>query len=324
MMNLDSINAGSEVIDIISDKERFKDKFTVVIPVLNEEESIGYVLDELLELGIEKDKILVVDGGSSDKTVDAVRDRGVKVIKQEGSGKGMAILTASKHVSTPYMLVMDGDYTYNPNKVWDMVGKALENGCVEVIGYRETRENIPLLHRFGNWVLTKVFNLLFGTNLKDVCSGMYLVKTEIVRDLAVRTKGFEIEVEIAAASSQEGDIMEIPIEYRKRIGQQKLSTWRHGIGILLSIIYLSWWYNPIFLLFITGSLVLIPSMLLAGWVLYRYLFFGIKHYVWGLISVAGGTAGIVMLAIAIISIYIKRVEQRIIRELRKLRKLRNN
>ena len=312
------------MIDVKPDKERFKDQFTVVIPVLNEEEGIGRVLDELIEMGIERDRILVVDGGSSDKTVDQAKSRGVRVIEQEGRGKGMAILTASKYVNTPYMLVMDGDFTYNPNKIWDMVSKASENGCVEVIGYRETRENIPRLHRLGNWILTKVFNLLFGTNLRDVCSGMYLVKTDVIKDLDVKSKGFEIEAEIAAASSQEGEIMEIPIEYRKRIGRQKLSTWRHGIEILLSIIYLSWWYNPIFLLFITGSLILIPSMLLAGWVLYRYFFFGVKHYVWGLISVAGGTAGIVMLALAIMAIYIKRVEQRIIKQLKKLHTKHNS
>ena len=93
---------------------------------------------------------------------------------------------------------------------------------------------------------------------------MYIVKTDIIKELAVKAKGFDIEAEIAAASCQEGEIAEVPVEYRPRIGKQKLSTWRHGIAILLSMIYLSWWYNPIFLLFTLGSLILIPSIIITA------------------------------------------------------------
>lgn len=134
---------------------------TVVIPVKNEEKAIGKVIDELLEIGVRRVNILVVDGHSTDGTVKQARERGVTVIKQEGNGKGMAILTAVKYIDTPYMLVMDGDYTYNPSQLWKMLEKM--DGHVEVIGYRATRENIPRLHRLGNWILTKTFNILFGT-----------------------------------------------------------------------------------------------------------------------------------------------------------------
>jgi dolichol-phosphate mannosyltransferase len=195
---------------------------------------------------------------------------------------------------------------------------------VEVIGYRKYGSKLlGRLHRFGNWVLTKVFNLLFGTNLNDVCSGMYLVRTDIVKNLVGRARNFSIEAEIAAAASQEGNITEVPINFRERIGKRKLSTFKDGISILFNIILLSWWYNPIFVMFFLGSLLLIPGIGIALWVLYEYLFLGIKHYVWGLIAVAGGTAGLISFMLAILSLYIKRVERRIIANLKDLeRRLR--
>ncbi|MEM0273315.1 MAG: glycosyltransferase [Sulfolobales archaeon] len=92
-----------------------KELLTVIIPTLNEVEGIGLVIDEVLSIGIPKDNILVVDGGSTDGTVDVVRSKDVKLVMQEGRGKASAIATALKYVKTPYVAVLDGDYTYQLN-----------------------------------------------------------------------------------------------------------------------------------------------------------------------------------------------------------------
>jgi dolichol-phosphate mannosyltransferase len=290
---------------------------TVVIPTLNEEQAIGKVIEELKACGWSD--ILVVDGGSTDRTREVAESMGARVILQEGKGKADAVRTALKHVSTPYLVVMDGDYTYPGYRVAELLREAEEKGLDEVIGARARgRENIPLVNRFGNWVITKAFNLLFATHLTDVCSGMYLVRTEVAREVGFEAKGFSVEVEIAAhVASTTRRIGEIPIEYRPRIGKPKLGK-RHGFRIMLDAVRLALRYNPVFLLFAAASLVLLPSAALAAWVGYRWLALGIKHYVWGIIAVVGLGVGFISLLLAVMSLYLKRLELRILERIQQL------
>lgn len=287
---------------------------TIVIPTLNEEEAIGPVIDELRSSGWSN--ILVVDGNSRDATRMIAAAKGVKVMLQEGMGKADAVRTAVKHVATPYVVVMDGDNTYPAKHIAELLEKAEGEGLDEVIGARRRgREHIPLINRFGNWVITKAFNLLFATHLSDVCSGMYLVRTEILREVGFEAKGFSVEVEIAAhVASTTRRIGEIPIEYRERIGKPKLGR-RHGFVIMLDALKLALRYNPVFLLFASSSLVLLPSLALAAWVGYRWLFQGVKHSIWGVIAIVGVGVGFISLLLAIMALYLKRLELRILEKL---------
>jgi len=289
---------------------------TIVIPTLNEEEAIGPVIDELKGFGW--NNILVVDGNSDDATRTIAASKGAKVVVQEGRGKADAIKTAVKHVATPYVVVMDGDYTYPAKHIAELLEKAVGEGLDEVIGARRRgREHIPLVNRFGNWVITKAFNLLFATHLSDVCSGMYLVRTDVLREVRFEAKGFSVEVEIAAhVASTTRRIDEIPIEYRRRIGRPKLGK-RHGFTIMLDALKLALRYNPVFLLFSASSLILVPSLALAAWVGYRWLLQGVKHYVWGIIAIVGVGVGFISLLLAIMALYLKRLELRILERLQR-------
>lgn len=263
--------------------------------------------------------ILVVDGGSTDRTREVAAEKGARVVLQEGRGKADAVRTALRYVETPYIVVMDGDYTYPARHVAELLRTAKERGLDEVIGARtKGRENIPLLNRFGNWVITETFNTLFGTNLSDVCSGMYLVRTEVAREVQFESKGFSVEVEIAAhVASTTRRIGEIPIEYRPRVGEPKLRK-RHGLRIVLDAFRLALRYNPVFLFFSVASLVLIPSLVLAAWVGYRWLVQGVKHQIWGVIAIVGTGVGLIALLNAIMSLYLKRLELRITERLTRL------
>ncbi|MEM2614940.1 MAG: glycosyltransferase family 2 protein [Nitrososphaerota archaeon] len=161
-----------------------KDMVTVVIPTLNEEDSIGKVIDGLIAEGYRN--ILVVDGYSSDRTVKIAKSKGVEVVYQSGVGKAGAIATAIERVSTPYMLVMDGDCTYNPKDAERLL--RLAKDYEGVIGYRSDRGNIPLLHRVGNWIISLIFSLVFGRRIKDPCSGMYLLRVDVARRLELTLK----------------------------------------------------------------------------------------------------------------------------------------
>ncbi|MGC8542485.1 MAG: glycosyltransferase family 2 protein [Vulcanisaeta sp.] len=311
-------------VNVVKQDERNRDLehvFTVVIPTLNEEKAIGSVLEEVLGIKIPREYILIVDGGSTDKTVDIAMKYGVKVIRQEGKGKADAIRTALKYVDTPYMLVMDGDYTYPAMYIPELLNMALKTNSDEVIGVRMmSNGNQSLIYRFGNWLLTSVFNLIFDSSLHDVLSGMYLVKVDALRDALMEMKGFSVEAEIAAHIVSTGKtVTEIPIEYRKRLGDKKLGI-KDGLFIFRDIIRLAMRYNPMLLLFFMGALLIIPGLLLGAYVGYWYIFYGIKYYLKGLIAIMLFLIGLQFLGMAMLSLYIKRMEYRLRKAIESLHK----
>ncbi len=293
------------------------EEVTVVVPTLNEAEAVGLVIDELRALGFSR--ILVVDGHSTDGTPEIAASRGARVALQRGRGKADAVRTALDYVDTPYVLVIDGDYTYDPSCAPRML--ELARRYDEVIGARtEGRENMPLLHRFGNWVLTRFFNLLFGTRLRDVCSGMYLVRTDVARRVWFEGRGFSVEVELAAhVASTTRRVTDVDARYRPRLGRPKLRSW-HGLLIAADAVRLAWRYNPVFFIFAVGTTALAPAAAILAWVALKLLLFGVKHYVWALIGVSLGGVGVVSLLLAVMALFVKRVEYRILEVLEEIRR----
>jgi len=285
---------------------------TVVIPTLNEGESIEKVIDEVVSVGVPRDRILVVDGGSTDGTVEKARGKGVRVIMQRGRGKADAVKTALEEVDTEYVLFMDGDWTYPAKHIPELYEKARRECLDEVIGARTWGEGSqPLVFRVGNRLLTGLFNLLFGTRLRDVLSGMYVVRKRALRDAAFSSRGFGIESEIAShVASTTGRIAETPIEYRKRIGVKKLRV-RHGVDIALEMLRLAWYYNPAFLIFaVAAVLLLAPGIAIGAYTLARYLA-GSTHFVDALIAVILTSSGVVAALLAVQSVFLKRMEYRL-------------
>jgi dolichol-phosphate mannosyltransferase len=289
-----------------------RNDLTIVLPVFNEEEAIPAVVDELLEYGYRN--ILVVDGYSTDSTVRAARLKGVTVVEQHGIGKSGAIQTAIENAKTPYVLIMDGDYTYDAASIQRFLSHA--NGYDQIIGTRSP-ENISRIHRFGNRLISRLFNALFGTHLSDVCSGMYLLNLKSARALEFHTKGFSVEVEVLAQMALNGNVTEVPINYRKRIGKPKLSTLVHGFDILKSIIGLSRRYNPVFVFSLIAGSAAFPGIVIVAWVLSSWFESGIMHSGWAL-------AGSMLLLFAAqafiagtVALLLKRTELRIERLVRR-------
>ena len=233
-----------------------KEDITVIVPTLNEEKAIAYVIKSLKIEGY--NNILVVDGHSSDDTINIVKNLNVKLVTQNGLGKTGGVKTALEFVNTPYIAIIDGDFTYSPQDL-NMLLEICHN-YNQVIGSRQDRSNIKLLNRFGNTIINSMFNLIFGTNLTDVCSGLYVLKTQFAKKLVFNTEGFDVEVEIAAQAAESNSIREVPISYGKRIGVQKLNPIRDGYRIITRMVKLGLKYNPL----ITYSLLLGFSLLFFG------------------------------------------------------------
>jgi dolichol-phosphate mannosyltransferase len=289
-----------------------KDQVTIVIPTLNEERAIGVVLDELKQHGYKN--VLVVDGYSKDNTVKIANLNGARVLYQHSRGKTGALRTAVEHVDTPYLVVMDGDATYDPSGIERLLAHA--DHYDEVIGYRaEGRDHIPWLHRLGNWVITKAFNLLMGTDLSDVCSGMWLLRTERARQLELNSSGFGLEVEVAAQVRDSAT--EVPVGYRPRVGKKKLGTWREGLRILASLVRLARAYNPVLLFSAIASLSIIPACIILGWVALEVLLWHRWRETWLMLGTMLLLFASQAVAVSTVSILLKRMESRIMQSLRK-------
>jgi len=303
---------------LLSSRPVRKEDVTVVVPVLNEEKAIGMVLDELFSNGYRH--ILVVDGHSKDKTVEIAESKGVNVAKQHGIGKTGAIKTAIDLVPTPYMLVMDGDYTYAASDIEKFLDHAYNYD--QIVGVR-SRENISRLHRIGNWIISKCFNLMFDTSLSDVCSGMYLLRTEAAKGLDLHSGGFNADVEIIAQTAVRGEITEVPIEYRARIGKPKLSTWKNGTQIVYSVLVWTRVYNPVFIFSVLAASAFIPGLVILVWVLLFWLVRpGVFHSGWALFAAILLFGAGQAFTVGSISLLIKRMEARITKRLKQAGSLR--
>jgi len=293
-----------------------KSEVTVVLPVLDEEAAIGKVLDELKREGYPN--ILVVDGYSQDDTVKIARAAGAQVIMQHGTGKTGGIKTAIEYIETPYMLVMDGDGTYSAEDIKKFLTFA---GKFDQILGNRANDNIPTLHRLGNWVINTSLNILFGTSISDVCTGMYLMRTDVARKLEYKSRGFNVEVELAIQNLWNGSVTEVPIGYGERLGKRKLSSWGDGFKILWTVIRMSLTFNPLFFLSAMGALFTLPGSYFIVQQFYLRLRFGAlgwneSYFYLGLILFI---IGINSFSNAMNLLLSKRQERRIIMEIRENR-----
>jgi|GEM_PF-373755 len=296
-----------------------KAEVTVVVPVLNEEEAIGLVLEELRANGY--GNVLVVEGYSTDDTAEKAGEAGATVIMQHGTGKTGAIRTALEHVKTPYLLVMDGDHTYSAGDIERFLPFA--SRFDQILGSRkEGRQNIGLTHRFGNWIINTALNILFNASVSDVCTGMYMMKTDVARRLELRSGGFNVEVEAAIQNIINGKVTEVPIGFRRRVGRRKLSTWKQGLQILWTVIRLSFSYNPLFFLATIGSIFTVPGALLLLIELYYRLMLGSAGWSIGVVwlGLTLFILGLNSFTIAMFTLISKRQERRIIQQIRTMMK----
>jgi dolichol-phosphate mannosyltransferase len=291
-----------------------KDMVTVVIPTLNEAEGITGVIDEAKAEGYRN--LLVIDGYSTDKTPHIANRNGAAVVYQHGSGKAGAIKTAIERVDTPFMVLMDGDHTYDPKDIWRLLN---HNGhFCHIIGARD-KKYIPRLHRFGNWVISRTFSLLFAVKTSDVCSGMYLLETEEAKKYELQETGFIAEIELAANSASRETLTEVPISYRPRIGTRKLNTWKHGLAIISAAFGLARRHNPVFLYSSIAGLSIIPGALILSWVVFEQLVTRVFHSGWALAGIMLLLVAVEAFTLASVSVLTKHTEERLRKEIRSSR-----
>jgi len=213
----------------------------VIITALNEEKGIGLTIRELKEQ-LDVENILVVDGNSIDRTVEVAKNLGVNIVFQDGKGKGDAFAKGIENIRPEinYVVTTDADFTYPAQHIPKMIGILKKNPNIGMVsGNRFTKDldsrSLNDVFYFGNRVLALTHNLLNGVILTDPLTGLRVVRAEILRNWKVRSKGFDVEVELNHQVERRGfGIVEIPIKYRERVGEKKLRV-RHGAEIMRRI-----------------------------------------------------------------------------------------
>jgi len=222
--------------------EGCRSQVLAIIAALNEEEGIGPTIAELRQY-LENPRVLVVDGHSVDRTVEIAKDLDADVVFQEGEGKGDAVARAIGQIDygVDYVVLTDADYTYPAEYLPRMISILEENrGVGMVCGNRFNShfhlEGMHNMFYLGNRILASVHNMFNGINMRDPLTGLRVVRADILKGWAPKSKGFDIEVELNHQVERRGySIIEIPIPYRPRLGEKKLKL-RHGLTILSRIV----------------------------------------------------------------------------------------
>ncbi len=193
----------------------------VIIPVLNEAAAIAHVVRAIPSALV--DRVIVVDGGSTDGTVAAARAAGADVVMQPRRGYGNACAAGVAAAPDADVLVfLDGDGSFEPAQIDALIAPILADQAEFVLGSRELggidRASMPPQQRFGNRLVAWLLHRLYGLEVTDVGPFRAIRRTTLeLLDMREPTYGWPTEMLVKAARHG-ARIVEVPVSYRARRG----------------------------------------------------------------------------------------------------------
>jgi glycosyltransferase involved in cell wall biosynthesis len=296
-------------------------KTSLVVPAYNEEKGLPLVIEEYQSF---VDEIIAVDDGSTDGTFEAAKklqDGKVRILRHDvNSGKVAALRTGMAHATGDIVIFTDADCTYPARYVPELV-RAIEGGADLVLGARlQSRDNIPAFNRIGNNVFSFLATYISCMRILDSQTGLRAFRRSMFERLDVRAKGLEFETKMTVRAAKLGyRIVEIPIEYRERVGKSKLRPLKDGARMLSALFSVA--YSETSLL---SKMMLIPSVifimigLLTGFIsLYEKFRFGvISHEYYPIFTAFLILVGIQLISLGLIVDYVTKKLDRIEERLR--------
>jgi glycosyltransferase involved in cell wall biosynthesis len=208
---------------------------TVVVPTLNEEQNLRWLLPQLTHA----DEVVVVDGQSTDGTLDVVRElcpRAV-VVSLPPNGKGGALRAGFATATCDVVVMLDADGSMDPLEM-DAYLALIRRGFDVVKGSRYScgggSEDLTFVRRTGNRFLTRLANLIYGTKWTDMCYGYIALRRSSIPKMNLDAEGFEIETQICVHAVTHGlKVAEVPsYELNRRFGESHLHPVRDGLRVL--------------------------------------------------------------------------------------------
>ena len=233
------------------DREREEHFVSVVIPVFNEEVTIGNVVTRtkktLEQLGVSYE-ILVVDDGSVDRSGDIAQELKAHVLKKAHQGKGFALRCGFRQAKGELVVTLDADGSHQPEEIPLVLRYIMENKADFVVGSRffnseANKTKIPKINRTGNKMFNDLIGYLTGVKISDSQSGFRAIRSSLIKRMKLSSHGYEVESEMLVKALRMGArVAETPISFDQRtVGNSKLDPIRDGARILYAIIasYLS-------------------------------------------------------------------------------------
>lgn len=213
------------------------EKISVVIPTLNEEKNISYVLDTIPKYVFE---IIIVDGYSSDKTIEIAKKYNTKILYDK-EGKGSALIKGLNAAKGDIVIMMDADCSHRTEEFGLLIG-GINAGYDACMGSRFIQGSgtldMPLHRKLGNKFFVFLVNLFWNMNYSDLCYGYRSFKRNAIKKLDLDSKGFAIETEISIkAAKKKLRVLEVPsFEKKRKYGKGKLRAFKHGKEIAKRIV----------------------------------------------------------------------------------------
>lgn len=217
----------------------------VIIPAFNEQNAVGLVIDEIPKEWVSE--VIVVDNGSTDNTFEQAKSRGATALKEPTRGYGNACLKGMEHIANsptkPDIVVfLDGDHSDYPEQLIELVQPIIDDKMDMVIGSRalgnKEKGSMTPQQIFGNWLATSLIKLFYGVKYTDL-GPFRSIRYESLMTIGMkdRTYGWTVEMQLKAAKLNLRT-MDIPVNYRQRIGVSKVSgTVKGTLGAGYKIIY---------------------------------------------------------------------------------------
>ncbi len=252
-------------------------RIAVVVPCYNEALAIPQVVAEFRAV-LPEAEIHVFDNASTDDTAAVARAHGAEVTHVALRGKGNVVRRMFADVEADIYVMVDGDATYDVSNVRHLIRQMIEENLDMVVGARvdnrQDEQTYRRGHRLGNRMLTGAVTSLFGGGFTDMLSGYRVFSRRYVKSFPALAKGFEIETELTVhALELRMPHTEVPSAYRSRPegSHSKLSTYRDGWRILVTISKLFVSERPLMFFTVVAVVLSLTSVLLAIPLLVTYL-----------------------------------------------------
>lgn len=220
-------------------------KIKVIIPAYNEAGSIALVINDIPK---SVDEVIVVNNNSTDDTEKNAENAGATVLNETNKGYGYACLKGMNYIASqkekPNIIVfLDGDYSDYPEELTKIVAPIINDNIDIVIGarvkkYRETG-SMTMPQIFGNWLATSLMRIFFGAKFTDLGPFRAIKYQKLLAlNMEDKTYGWTVEMQLKALK-QKLTYIEVPVNYRNRIGVSKVSGTIKG-AIFAGVKILGW------------------------------------------------------------------------------------
>lgn len=311
-MEDDAVRAGSSILSdgagtvAVSEdaNEISADDVCILIPTLDEAATIADVIEGFYEQGYTN--VVIIDGDSSDDTREIACEHGAEVIVQSGDGKGQAVREALEYITVPYVLMLDGDGTYDPADA-DKMLEPLSRGYEHVIGNRFADmddDAMRALNGFGNRMINRAFGFVHGANYEDILSGYRAFTVDSFERLSLDSDGFTIETELAVECVKHGvETTVVPVSYSARPDESEtnLHPVKDGGTILLALYSLAKTNNPLFYFGSLGVTGIFSGGIIATYVLWEWIQYQQGHEIMALAAAAAVLLGVQLLMFGVLS-----------------------